>query len=300
MSVLWFIWVAAITAVSTIAFAQQAAAAPSPPPVAGWTGLYVGGNVGYGWGNAETTLAGSGTAVSGVGLFPLENNFSFAGAHKSTIDGVIGGGQVGYNYQYGARWVLGIEADIQDSTQRGNNTFVDSFAGQICDTVVAGPTCVSTSPLNGTALTGYQAKIDWFGTVRGRLGWLVTNQSLLYVTGGLAYGHVSASGSLNVSASTTAGPSTFGPGTSAFSASKTNVGFAIGGGIEQKFSAWLSPNWTWKVEYLYVDLGSVDTPTSFAAATTLPGFFSPLTGTLTGHTRFTDNIVRIGLNYKLH
>jgi hypothetical protein len=64
---------------------------------------------------------------------------------------------------------------------------------------------------------------------------------------------------------------------------------------------WLSPRWTWKLEYLFVDLGSVDTSTSFAAdQTTILNsfqFFSPLAGTMTTHTHFTDNVVRFGLNY---
>jgi hypothetical protein len=93
----------------------------------------------------------------------------------------------------------------------------------------------------------------------------VTDQTLLYATGGLAYGQVSVSGNLNVSASAPAFGDTFGPGTSTFSASKTNVGFAVGGGIEGKFTAWLPQNWSWKLEYLYLDLGSVSASTSFAA-----------------------------------
>jgi opacity protein-like surface antigen len=57
------------------------------------------------------------------------------------------------------------------------------------------------------------------------------------------------------------------------------------------------------LEYLYVDLGSVDTSTSFAAAASNPAsptFFHPLAGTMTTHTHFTDNIVRVGLNYQFH
>jgi opacity protein-like surface antigen len=55
------------------------------------------------------------------------------------------------------------------------------------------------------------------------------------------------------------------------------------------------------VEYLYLDLGSVDTTSSFV----LPSLssatvFSPITGTINTHTHFTDNIVRVGLNYQFH
>jgi opacity protein-like surface antigen len=57
--------------------------------------------------------------------------------------------------------------------------------------------------MNGMALSNYQAKIDWFGTVRGRLGLLVSDQLLIYGTGGLAYGRVAVSGGTNVSAQIT-------------------------------------------------------------------------------------------------
>ena len=72
--------------------------------------------------------------------------------------------------------------------------------------------------------------------------------------------------------------------------------------MEGKLTSWLSPNWSWKVEYLYLDLGSVNTVGPFPPLT-LVGFFgaSPtLSGTLTTHTHFTDNIVRVGLNYKFN
>jgi outer membrane immunogenic protein len=171
-------------------------------------------------------------------------------------------------------------------------------------TAIAALGCIP-EPMNGMALSNYQAKIDWFGTVRGRLGLLVSDQLLIYGTGGLAYGRVAVSGGTNVSAQITdlSNPALccfFAPATAAFSASKTNVGFAVGAGIEGRLF-WLPANWTWKVEYLYLDLGSVDTTSSFV----LPSLssatvFSPITGTINTHTHFTDNIVRVGLNYQFH
>jgi hypothetical protein len=58
--------------------------------------------------------------------------------------------------------------------------------------------------------------------------------------------------------------------------------------MEGKLSYWLPPNWTWKLEYLYLDLGSIDTTTPFALLT--QSALSNLTGTITTHTHFTDNI----------
>ena len=118
----------------------------------------------------------------------------------------------------------------------------------------------------------------------------------------VAYGRVAVSGGSTVSATQTAvSPLAFTPGTAAFDASKINVGFAVGGGMEGRFSYWLPPNWTWKLEYLYLDLGSIDTPTTpFAILSSVTGLISNITGTITTHTHFTDNIVRVGLNYQFH
>jgi outer membrane immunogenic protein len=154
--------------------------------------------------------------------------------------------------------------------------------------------CGTISPANGAAVTAYDAKIAWFGTVRGVIGVLITDDILLYGTGGLAYGRVDLSGNTSVIGSVTGVP--FTPGASAFSESKTNAGVAGGVGIEGRWYL-LPAGWTWKVEYLHVDLGSLDIVSLFPAAR-LTQFASPFTGPLTTHTHFTDNVVRVGLNYK--
>jgi outer membrane immunogenic protein len=299
----------AVAAISTIAFAQVASAADlprkatavlPPPPVIGWTGFYTGLNVGYGWGG-HLDVAGTGTSISFPGLIPITNSLAFEGAHSQNLSGVIGGGQVGYNYQFSPKWVLGLEADIQGSGQRKTSTFADPIAAAFCNGAQnPPPTCFLTNPFNGAAVTGYEAKIDWFGTVRGRVGWLVTDQVLLYATGGLAYGQVGVSGNVNVSGSQPSLPAFTWAGTSGFSASKTNIGFVVGGGIEGKFTAWLSQNWSWKLEYLYLDLGSLDASAPFVAVSSLPIGITDIVGATTYHAHFTDNIVRVGINYKFN
>ena len=308
--------IAAIALIGTPAFAADMAvkAPPRPPsaPVYSWTGWYVGGNVGYGWGDARTDIAGTATSFSEPTFFGgFPSNFAFAGSNTAALHGVIGGGQVGYNFQFATRWLLGFEADFQGSGERGSSASANSFSGSLCITGTAPPPTCLTNPLaslllNGTAATAYDATISWFGTVRGRLGYLVNDQVLLYGTGGLAYGRVEVSGVTNVNGTTfDIGSQTSSPfaasGTSAFSASGVNIGWTAGGGIEGKFASWLPPNWTWKLEYLYVDLGSLDTVGPFPPASPSP-FLSatPFTGPMTTHTHFTDNIVRVGLNYQFH
>ena len=119
--------VSAALAASAVASAPIALAAP--PSVPSWTGFYAGANIGYGFGDAKTGTAGSATSISFPTVTPVTNNFPFASAQKQGMDGLLGGAQVGYNYQYSARWVLGFEADIQGSAQRGSKTFADALAG---------------------------------------------------------------------------------------------------------------------------------------------------------------------------
>jgi outer membrane immunogenic protein len=276
-------------------------------PVYSWTGFYVGGNVGGSWGNARTDIAGSATTISFPGSTASQANapVTFADSQTQRLNGVIGGGQIGYKFQFSPRWVAGLEADIQGSGERGSGTFVDPFSTQICTGLVAvepgrPPFCGTHSPANGAAVTAYDAKIGWFGTVRGILGVLITDHILLYGTAGLAYGRVELSGNTSVTGSVP--PTAFiTPGANVFSESKTNIGVAFGGGIEGKCSYWLPAGWTCKLEYLYVDLGSLDTVAPFPGGPVVGAigpFTTPFNGAITTHTRFTDNVVRVGLNYK--
>ncbi len=203
---------------------------------------------------------------------------------------------------------MGFEADIQGSGERGSNIFADSFSTTLCTEAFFPPvSCVFSGPLHGQATTAYDASISWFGTVRGRVGALISDQVLLYGTGGLAYGRVEQSGVTNVTgtALTSVGLSALTPGATAFSESKTNIGWTVGAGIEGTFAYWLPAGWTWKLEYLYVDLGSLDSVGPFPGFSVptprgsfFPLFTSPFAGAITTHTRFTDNILRVGLNYR--
>ncbi len=81
--------------------------APPPPPIFTWTGVYLGGQLGYQWGTASAFVPGG----------------AFAGGYpNSNANGITGGGHVGYNYQMG-QFVAGLEGDVNGSSYRGNNTF---------------------------------------------------------------------------------------------------------------------------------------------------------------------------------
>jgi outer membrane immunogenic protein len=109
-------------------------------PVYSWTGFYVGGNVGYGWGDANTDLTTNGNLTTlGVPCLPnsgcvntdVPSSFASGVSNTAHPNGVIGGGQIGYNYQFSPNGLLGFEADIQGSGERGNGQFVDPFERRV-------------------------------------------------------------------------------------------------------------------------------------------------------------------------
>ncbi|HMK90215.1 MAG TPA: outer membrane beta-barrel protein [Methylocystis sp.] len=243
---------------------------PPPPPPPLWTGFYVGVNAGYGFAsNGGVALLQQGDATGGaIGASNTSFATSLGGGNNN---GFIGGGQAGYNYQFGTSWLVGLEVDIQGIAS-GNNS-VSAY-----------------SPLPiFQALTVTQG-LDYLGTVRGRVGFLITPTILIYGTGGLAYGdaNFSISGVQAVAI----------PGTSAgfFSGSysDTRVGWTAGGGVEWLFL----PNWSVKVEYLYFDLGSANLSNSAPSVNVFTGTNSQAVyGTPYASTKFQGNVVRAGVNY---
>ena len=139
------------------------------------------------------------------------------------MDGVLGGGQIGYNWQFNRSWVIGVEADIQGTGQRGTREFTRRF--------VIPPIIGALPVIPGfTSAGSLTQKLPWFGTVRARLGAEPSSNWLLYVTGGLAYGQIRST--LNTNALTTTGIAT------ATSASVNNdrAGWTVGVGSEWMFA----------------------------------------------------------------
>ncbi len=200
-------------------------------PISNWAGLFVGGTFGFGLGRNDSTL-----------IIPAANAESF----ELSPRGFEGGGIIGYNWQFGS-WVVGVDADFQDSTGSGYLT------------------CVN---LCGVDATTIDQKLSWFGTARGRLGYAL-GPALFYGTAGGAFAQVKD----NI-VQPAAGSASFSHGQS---------GFAVGGGIENKlnFFGLLGPNWTTRTEYLYLGLGSVSD--TFANPAVAGGAAQTLTSNLHEH-----------------
>jgi len=221
-------------------------AAPYPTKAAAimpysWTGFYVGFNGGGGWGTSSWDV--------------LPSSFSVRGA--------LAGGQVGYNWQVG-QFVWGLEGDVDWSG-------VASSGAAGC-TVQNSGTCTPNSSSGGCIVTGLTGACgtsnDFLATIRGRVGFAV-DRWMPYVTGGAAFGNIRTTGP--VSPPNAAGAASF------VGDDITRVGWTVGGGLGFALPV---NNWTAKVEYLYVDLGSASVCSGCGNAT------------------FTENVVRAGINYR--
>src|SRR5829696_2379472 len=253
-------------------------------------------------------FGGSGLSVqTNAGLQPVVplsgfNNFGFNGFDNGrNRDGFTGGGQIGYNFQFtpGSGFVFGIEADIQytDFGRNRDENFFGGFGGFgsnngifTAATVapiapgsgIAPPTGVGNGALGNVALfngfngNGFNSfdrgRMDWFATVRGRLGYAI-DRLLIYGTGGVAFkddnngddfngfggfgtGIANGAALVNTGFFTNAGASfagsLVGPTNTGFffgdDRNNNNFGFAVGGGLEYAFTN----NLTFKIEGLFV------------------------------------------------
>ena len=224
---------------------RKAPVAPPPPPPLMWTGFYAGLNLGGGWD------AGNGNS----------NSYNLYGANGGVTNkmsgGVIGGGQIGYNYQInslglgGMGALISAEADFQGTSMGSNGSGATyNYFGNL------------------SSRTG--VSVPWFGTVRGRIGLTVMPTLLVYGTGGFAYADVQRNGGL------------FGFN----NGSSTQTGWTAGGGAEWMFM----PNWSAKAEYLYTDVSGGGNGNYW-----FPGNAGLSLNSVNNHTRW--NTVRAGVNY---
>ena len=183
------------------------------------------------------------------------SNWTNAGVSTGnfTADGALAGGTIGINYAAYGGLMFGVEGDLDWSALKGSSSAA-ACAGL---GVTTGAACVTKS--------------EWLSTARGRVGYSF-NRVLIFATAGAAIGDFQAA--LNP-------PATFvsvGP----------QLGWTAGAGIEFAFT----DNWTAKVEYLYVDLGTVSCP----AGTSCPP--ANAAGVSNGSVSLTESLVRAGINYK--
>src|SRR3984893_16722172 len=184
--------------------------------------------------------------------------------HTNAPKGEFLGLQGGYNYQTGPI-VWGVEGDWQWANQSASS---------------CGLSCVSTTPIaplpQTSSFLSVDQKVNWLGTARARIGWTPSEGTMLYATAGGAWMGIDETDTVAAIAPT--------PSTTTASFSNTKSGYAVGGGAE--FRLW--GNWTGKVEYLHIDVGGT-------TSTRWPYTF--VVTTATG--RIKDDIVRLGVNYKL-
>jgi outer membrane immunogenic protein len=222
-----------------------------------WSGFYAGLNAGYGFGGTTVNVTQNPNSVL-FGADPFD--------YKINPAGFIGGAQVGYNYQVNA-FVFGVEGDFQFSSIKKT----DGIVGLPLNPSGSQP--ISASETKST--------IDYFGTLRARLGYTPTDRFMIYGTGGLIFANVQNE-SFTQYNNAIFDPSFRYVG----SESSLKTGFVIGAGTEYAFTNKI----TAKLEYLYYDLGKqtyTGTPLSGVSA------FS-----VNYQTKNVGNIVRVGLNYK--
>jgi outer membrane immunogenic protein len=272
--------VAAFSSGSALAADMPVKAMPvvAPVPSDNWTGFYAGVNGGYGWGRTSNTAAPL-DPTTAIFLNPNLGFFSpdqFANSFHQR--GGVVGGQVGYSRHFSARWVAGLETDIQWANVNDDISYGLAFPppNQGVDFIVSGA-----------------RKLEWFGTVRGRIGYLATPDLLLYGTAGLAYGKTTASGSVQLTGNTVQlgffSMDCFNPGPPclAGSASRISAGWTAGFGFEYRVFG----NLTAKLEYLHVDLGGQSVTLASPSPPSLPGVAMAYR-----FNREAIDLVRVGLN----
>lgn len=204
----------AIGAILSINAASAADLPPRPytkapvsaaPPIS-WTGCYVGGNIGAGWDHFNAGEVG------------------FAGAPTPFIDyggnggsALIGGGQIGCDYQFASNWVIGIQGQADFGTITSSNP-VAAFPG----------------------ITA-QFKLNNIETLTGRLGYTVAPAVLAYVKGGAAWTRVRGEAAVPALG-----------GLVGESANFDMTGYTAGAGLEWMFA----PGWSLFGEYNYMNFGT--------------------------------------------
>ena len=276
----WTFWLSAALlsfGMSTPTFARDLSASIRESEAApAWTGFYAGLNLGYGW--KDQSVHFSPHRITPI----ISPQFSPLPSVGVGADSVNGGFQAGYNWQFNRNWLAGFEADFSFSDMHGSGISRFNLGG------------LSMLPFS----TAAEEKVNWFGTLRARFGYLPTDNLLIYATAGFAYSRSKQSVSYNNYSSTPfisnagAFSSVCAAQAACFSGSsaRSATGWTAGGGAE--FVLWR--NVTLKAEYLFV---SLDGNSFNALATEVYPGYEPASMTAS-FDRTVLHVTRLGLNYR--
>jgi outer membrane immunogenic protein len=236
---------------------------PAPPPAYDWTGFYIGGDVGAAWTSNNATWT---PLPLGPFVFPFTNFGINAISGGNGGSGFLGGLHAGYDWQFAPTWVAGLEGDW--SWTRAGGAFTQPWT-------VFG----TGAPSAAGDITSMSSTLDWLASIRGRFGFLVLPNVLIYGTGGAAWAKIDYS----ASAINGGGGFTYTPSASF---SSTLPGYAVGGGLEWA----MTRQWQVRAEYLFYGFGSQGV---LVSSVNFPGKPSSFAWSNTS-----VNVARLGLSYK--
>jgi outer membrane immunogenic protein len=200
-----------------------------------WTGFYVGGHAGIGWGSDGSQSMTDPAAGPVLGGF---DPVIFSGSAKL---GAVSGIQLGYNWQATSTWLLGVEGDISLASRNNSN-------------LKAPLTAAVGFVVPGSSLS-ISADTKWLSSIRGRVGYIWDN-NLLYLTGGAAWKNTDFSSRLTALA----------PFVSQTNFNNTQTGWVLGGGFDRMLTA----NWILGAQYLFYQFGTERAGAAFSPGGTLP------------------------------
>lgn len=211
------------TAYAADLYTKAAPMVQAAPPITNWSGLYVGGIVGAGFGGTDWNVTGT-DPVSGAFL-------AATGLPTSTSvnkTGVVGGGEVGYNYEVYNAFLLGVFANFQAADISSATTLAGH--GHIFETV--------------------NTSVNTLGSVQARLGYVVSPSIMLAIHGGFGFGGVNQEAQAGVG------------GTTIVDAFQGDTQFGWAAGAEANWM--FMPNWIARVDYTHFGLGSTEMPIGLA------------------------------------